>query len=55
MLVSGCVSCKSNKERKLQYKKLKQELSSKPECCIWYERNMIIYSYQSTRKEQAFI
>lgn len=47
----GCVSCKNNKERKLKYVQLKKELSSKPELSIWYESNMILYQYQSNRKE----
>jgi hypothetical protein len=51
----GCVCCKNNKERKLKFKQLKKELATKPELSIWYESNMVLYQYQSTRKEQMFI
>jgi hypothetical protein len=51
MLVQGCVSCRNSKERKLQYKILKKELGNKPCCSIWYESNMLLYSYKVTRKE----
>jgi hypothetical protein len=51
MKIQGCVPCRSNKERKLLFSQLKKELSSKPELSIWYEKNDILYTYQSTRKE----
>jgi hypothetical protein len=51
MLNYGCIVCKNNKDRKLQFKKLKNELKSKHNCSIWYENNTLLYSYQSTRKE----
>jgi hypothetical protein len=47
----GIVPCKNNKERKLIYKQLKSELSDKPNCSIWYEKNDVLYSYQYTRKQ----
>jgi hypothetical protein len=50
----GCVPCRCNKERKLLYKKLKKELGSKQCCSIWYESNMLLYSYKTT-KDEMFI
>jgi hypothetical protein len=51
----GIVPCRNNKERKLVYKRLKDELKTKPNCSIWYEKNDVMYEYQSTRKEQMLI
>jgi hypothetical protein len=51
MMIQGCVPCKNNKDRKIIYKKIKSELGSKPEFLIWYDKNMLLYSYKSTRKE----
>jgi hypothetical protein len=51
MMIQGCVPCKNNKERKVVYKKIKSELGTKPEFLIWYDKNMLLYSYKSTRKE----
>jgi hypothetical protein len=51
MMISGCIPCRNSKERRLYYKKLKRELGTKPCCSIWYESNMLLYSYKSTRQE----
>jgi hypothetical protein len=47
----GCVSCRNNKDRKLKYNQLKEELKTKPELKIWYENNDILYEYKYTRQE----
>jgi hypothetical protein len=47
----GIIPCRNNKDRKVKYNQLKEELKTKPKLKIWYENNDILYEYKTTRHE----